>query len=129
MRVAELEGLSDDERAAIFYVSLLAWVGCVADAHEMGKWFGDDMALRADSYLVDLTGLPMMRFMIGHVASGSSPVRRLTMICRFASDSDPRCATRCSRRSSVGTARARQPGWRAARSPASCGSFTWRTTS
>ena len=43
MRMAELEGLSDDERAAIFYVSLLAWVGCVADAHEMGKWFGDDM--------------------------------------------------------------------------------------
>src|SRR5204863_1458468 len=38
---------------------------------------------RADSYLVDLTGLPMMRFMIGHVASGSSPIRRLTMIGRF----------------------------------------------
>src|SRR5487761_547054 len=83
MRVGDLEGLSDDERAAIFYVSLLAWVGCVADAHEMGKWFGDDMAVRADSYLVDLTGLPMMRFMIGHVASGSSPIRRLTMIGRF----------------------------------------------
>ena len=83
LRMAELEGLSDDERAAIFYVSLLAWVGCVADAHEMGKWFGDDMAVRADSYLVDLTGLPMMRFMIGHVASGSSPIRRLTMIGRF----------------------------------------------
>lgn len=82
-RVAELEGLSDDERAAIFYVSLLAWVGCVADAHEMGKWFGNDLAVRADSYLVDMTGLPMMRFMIGHVASGSSPIRRLTMIGRF----------------------------------------------
>ena len=83
LRMAELEGLSDDERTAIFYVSLLAWVGCVADAHEMGKWFGDDMAVRADSYLVDLTGLPMMRFMISHVASGSSPIRRLTMIGRF----------------------------------------------
>ena len=83
MRVAELEGLSDDQRAAIFYVSLLAWVGCVADAHEMGKWFGDDMAVRADSYLLDMTGRPMMRFMIGHIASGSSPIRRLTMIGRF----------------------------------------------
>ncbi|MGB8651481.1 MAG: HD domain-containing phosphohydrolase [Mycobacteriales bacterium] len=83
LRVAELEGLTDDERAAIFYVSLLAWVGCVADAHEMGKWFGDDTAVRADSYLVDLTGLPMMRFMLGHVGSGSSPIRRLTMIGRF----------------------------------------------
>jgi HD-GYP domain-containing protein (c-di-GMP phosphodiesterase class II) len=83
LRVAELEGLSDEELAAIFYVSLLAWVGCVSDAHEMGKWFGDDMAVRADSYPVDLTGLPMMRFMLGHVASGSSPIRRLTMIGRF----------------------------------------------
>jgi HD-GYP domain-containing protein (c-di-GMP phosphodiesterase class II) len=83
LRVADLEGLSDGERAAIFYVSLLAWVGCVADAHEMGKWFGNDMAVRADSYLVDMTGLPMMRFMIGHVATGSSPIRRLTMIGRF----------------------------------------------
>jgi HD-GYP domain-containing protein (c-di-GMP phosphodiesterase class II) len=83
MRVADLEGLSDDERAAIFYVSLLAWVGCVADAYEMGKWFGDDTAIHADSYLVDMTGLPMMRFMIGHVASGSSPIRRFTMIGRF----------------------------------------------
>src|SRR5881398_3034067 len=83
LRMAELEGLDDDELAAIFYVSLLAWVGCLADAHEMGKWFGDDMAVRADSYFVDLTGLPMMRFMIGHVASGSSPVRRLTMIGRL----------------------------------------------
>jgi len=58
-------------------------VGCVADAHEMGKWFGDDMQIRADSYLVDMTGMPMMRFMLGHVGSGSSPIRRLTMIGRF----------------------------------------------
>ena len=83
MRMAELEGLTDDERTAIFYVSLLAWVGCVADAHEMGKWFGNDMTVRADSYLVDMTGLPMMHFMIGHIAAGSSPIRRLTVIGRF----------------------------------------------
>ena len=83
LRMADLDGLSEDERAAIFYVSLLAWVGCVADAHEMGKWFGDDTAIHADSYLVDMTGLPMMRFMLGHVARGSSPIRRFTMIGRF----------------------------------------------
>ncbi|MDP9300247.1 MAG: LuxR family transcriptional regulator, partial [Actinomycetota bacterium] len=49
----------------------------------MGKWFGDDRTVRADSYLVDMTGLPMMRFMLGHVGSGSSPIRRLTMIGKF----------------------------------------------
>ena len=83
MRMAELEGLSDDERAAIFYVSLFAWVGCVADSYEMGKWFGDDTTLRAESYLLDKSGLSLMRFMIGHVARGSTPIRRLTMIGRF----------------------------------------------
>jgi HD-GYP domain-containing protein (c-di-GMP phosphodiesterase class II) len=83
MRMAGLEGLSEEERAAIFYISLLIWVGCVSDSHEMGKWFGDDTAVRADSYLVDMTGMPMMRFMIGHVASGSAPIHRLTMVGRF----------------------------------------------
>ena len=83
LRMAEFEGLSDDERAAIFYVSLIAWVGCVADAHEMGKWFFDDTAIHADSYLVDMTGLPMMRFMLSHLGSGGSPMGRLTAIGRF----------------------------------------------
>ena len=33
----------------MFYVSLLAWVGCISDSHELSKWFGDDIALRSDS--------------------------------------------------------------------------------
>lgn len=37
LRMADQEGMSDDERAAISYVPLLAWVGCPADAYEMGK--------------------------------------------------------------------------------------------
>ena len=45
-----LAGLSEDERAAAYYVSLLGWVGCVADSHEMARWFGDDTAIRAASY-------------------------------------------------------------------------------
>src|SRR5260370_18376836 len=49
----------------------------------MGKWLGDDMGVRGDSYLVALPGMTMMRFMVGHVAAGSSPIRRLTMIGRF----------------------------------------------
>lgn len=77
MRMADLEGLPDDERAAIYYISRLAWVGCVADAHEMGKWFGDDMAVRADSSMIDKTGLAFIRFMIGHVAAGGAPISSL----------------------------------------------------
>ena len=68
-RIAELHGLSDMERACVLHVSLemTAWVGCVADSHELAHWFGDDLALRADSYSVDKTGLPMLRFMVDHL--------------------------------------------------------------
>jgi hypothetical protein len=82
-RLAALAGLDDAARRSIFYVSLLAWVGCVSDSHEMAKWFGDDRVLRADSYEVDKVGLPMIRFMVDHVAAGSGSFRRLSMVGRF----------------------------------------------
>ena len=82
-RLASLAGMSQREQAAAFYVSLLAWVGCVADSHEMAHWFGDDRQLRADSYSIDKVGLPMLRFMLGHVAAGAAPMRRVAMVGRF----------------------------------------------
>jgi HD-GYP domain-containing protein (c-di-GMP phosphodiesterase class II) len=82
-RLAALAGLGEYEQAAVFHVSLLAWVGCVADSHEMAHWFGDDRQLRADSYSVDKVGLPMLRFMLGHVGTGAAPMRRVAMVGRF----------------------------------------------
>lgn len=54
--------LSDDERAAVYYVTLLGWVGCVADSHEMARWIGDHTTIRAASFTVDRAGMTMMRF-------------------------------------------------------------------
>jgi len=82
-RLAKLAGFDEDEQAATFYVSLLAWVGCIADSHELAHWFGDDRQIRADSYQVDKVGLPMMRMMLSHVGAGSGPVRRMTVLGRF----------------------------------------------
>ncbi len=82
-RLAGVAGLSEDAQAEVFYVSLLAWVGCVADSHELSHWFGDDRQLRADSYQVDKAGLPMLRFLMGHLAPGGAPLRRVTMTGRF----------------------------------------------
>ena len=48
-RLAALAGLSDAQQVAIYYTSLLAWVGCVSDSHELAKWFGDEAHLRAAS--------------------------------------------------------------------------------
>jgi HD-GYP domain-containing protein (c-di-GMP phosphodiesterase class II) len=85
-RLAAAAGLSGREQRLVCYVSLLAWVGCIADSHELARWFGDDLRLRADSYQVDKAGLPLMRFMLGHVGAGAPPLRRLTMIGRFLAE-------------------------------------------
>ncbi len=82
-RLAAAVGLSEGERAAAFYVSLLAWVGCVADSHELSRWFDDDNQIRAASYEVDRAGLPMMRFLLGHLALGGSPLQRVSMVGQF----------------------------------------------
>lgn len=79
-RLARRAGI---EEASTFYVSLMAWVGCIADSHELATWFGDDLKMRADSYRVDKAGLPMLRLMVTHLGAGSAPMRRLTLIGRF----------------------------------------------
>ena len=79
LRLAERVGLDEHERAAAYYVALLAWVGCTADSHELAAWFGDDIALRADTYELDLAGLPMMGFMLRRVGAGRPPLRRARM--------------------------------------------------
>jgi HD-GYP domain-containing protein (c-di-GMP phosphodiesterase class II) len=76
MRLSEQLGLDESERAVVYYVGLLACVGCYADAHEQARWFGDDIALKADIYGVDLAGLPMMAFMMRHVGAGEAPHHR-----------------------------------------------------
>jgi hypothetical protein len=45
-RLGESLGLSEAERAAVYYTAL-AWVGCGSDSHELAVWFGDDIAFRA----------------------------------------------------------------------------------
>ena len=82
-RLAALAGLPDDEQAAAYYVALLAWVGCVADSHEMASWFGDDTQIRAASYEVNRAGLPMLRFLLASLATDGSPVRRISTTSQF----------------------------------------------
>jgi HD-GYP domain-containing protein (c-di-GMP phosphodiesterase class II) len=91
-RLAATAGLPSEQQTAVFYVSLLAWVGCVSDSHELAAWFGNDLRLRADSYKVDKAGLPRVRFALDHVGEGSGSVRRLTMIGRFLTGGPGRVA-------------------------------------
>lgn len=77
-------GIEADGRGSLYYVVTLAWVGCVADTPEVASFFGDDIAFRADSYEVDLAGLPMYWFMLQHIGAGSPPVQRAKLAARLA---------------------------------------------
>ena len=77
--LAERLGLDEADRAAVYYVAMLAWVGCTADSHELAHQFGDDLALRADAHRVDLAGLPMVGFLLRRVGTGRPPLRRAGM--------------------------------------------------
>ncbi|HET6908960.1 MAG TPA: HD domain-containing phosphohydrolase [Mycobacteriales bacterium] len=83
LRLGEMLGLDEAQRAEVYYVGLLACVGCFADAHEQARWFGDDISLKADTYAVDFAGLPMMKLMVGHVGSGLPAQRRAGRVAAF----------------------------------------------
>ena len=72
-------GVEPGERGALYYVTTLAWVGCVADTPEVAAVFGDDIRFRRDSYDVDFAGLPMLGFMLRHIGAGSPPLHRLRL--------------------------------------------------
>ena len=69
-RIAERMGLDAQQRATVYYANLVGWIGCHADSHELSALFGDDIAFRADTYGVDMTGLPFLRLMVSHVGRG-----------------------------------------------------------
>jgi hypothetical protein len=78
-RLGDRLGLDPAERGALYYVSTLAWVGCVADTPEVAAWFGDDIGFRSGYYDVDLAGLPMLGFMLRHVGAGNPALYRLRL--------------------------------------------------
>jgi len=78
-RLGDRIGLEADERGSLYYVTTLAWVGCVADTPEVAAVFGDDIVFRRDYYEVDFSGLPLLGFMLRHVGAGSPPLHRLRL--------------------------------------------------
>jgi hypothetical protein len=74
--LGDLFWLDDSERLVVYYVALLAWVGCHADSYEQARWFGDDISARADVYTTELIGINKARFVMRHVGAGAPPARR-----------------------------------------------------
>src|SRR3954452_11664606 len=86
LRLAERLGLDETTRGVVYYVGLIAWVGCHVDAYEQAKGFGDDMALKADAHHVDLAGLRARAFVVSHVGAGRGLVDRARLGVKFVRD-------------------------------------------
>lgn len=85
--LAERIGLADDDREAVFFGSLVAWVGCHVDAYEQAKWFGDEMALKADFRGVDFANAasgPL--FMLRHLGGGMPLRQRVGLVPSFVGE-------------------------------------------
>jgi HD-GYP domain-containing protein (c-di-GMP phosphodiesterase class II) len=76
LRMSERLGLDESERAVLYYSGLLAWVGCHTDAYEQAKWFGDDIAVKADGFLVDEAG---PAFLLSHLGAGKPLLERVRL--------------------------------------------------
>jgi HD-GYP domain-containing protein (c-di-GMP phosphodiesterase class II)/DNA-binding CsgD family transcriptional regulator len=86
LRLAERLGLDDATRAVVYYVGLISWVGCHVDAYEQAKWFGDDLALKADARDVDMAGLAASAFVMSHIGAGRGLMHRARLGVEFVGD-------------------------------------------
>jgi HD-GYP domain-containing protein (c-di-GMP phosphodiesterase class II)/DNA-binding CsgD family transcriptional regulator len=85
LHLAERAGLDESEQFVVYYTSMLAWVGCHVDAYEQAKWFGDDLALKADFRRVDFSSPGVQRlFILRHLGSGASLPTRVGVGVDFA---------------------------------------------
>lgn len=85
-RIADRLGLQREQRDCVYYSTLIMWIGCHADSHEFAQWFGDDIAVRHDSYLVDWAGLPYYRFIAGNIGRGEPLSHRLSTLATLFVD-------------------------------------------
>src|SRR3982751_1945829 len=85
-RLADRLGLTREQRDTTFHATLVMWIGCHADSHEYVRWFGEDITVKREAYLVDWAGLPYMRFLLGNIAHGSPLPQRAKLIARLARD-------------------------------------------
>ena len=84
LRICELAGLEEEDRAAVYYATLLVNVGCHTDAHEQARWFGDDIAMRATKYQHEPLSAADIASMLRLVGGGGTPLHRVRVALDFA---------------------------------------------
>ena len=76
-RLAEQLELDEHQRACVFWVTLLAMVGCTAPSHEMAALFGDDIELRRGVYDIGPSPMAMPRYFLSRAGSDGGAGRRM----------------------------------------------------
>jgi HD-GYP domain-containing protein (c-di-GMP phosphodiesterase class II) len=84
LRLAELLGLSDEDRRTVYYTALLVNVGCHSDAHEQAKWFSDDIAMKSGKYSHETRSLSDARAMLRLFGAGQPMLHRFRLGIEFA---------------------------------------------
>jgi HD-GYP domain-containing protein (c-di-GMP phosphodiesterase class II) len=81
IELAERMGLTKDEISEVFYVALLRFLGCTADAHEIAELFGgDDLAERRTAATALGGSPPELARAILRVGTGQRPLRRAELL-------------------------------------------------
>ncbi len=81
IELAERMGLTKGEISEVFYVALLRFLGCTADAHEVADFFGgDDLAERRAAAQLMGGSPPELARVILRVGSGQGPLRRAELL-------------------------------------------------
>src|SRR5215831_2858816 len=82
IELAERMGLTKGEISEVFYVALLRFLGCTADAHETAEMFGGDdlIARRASAPLIGGSPPELARVILLRVGSGQGPLRRAKLL-------------------------------------------------
>lgn len=83
LRIADLLRLDASDRHIVYYSGLLAWVGCFSDAYEQSKWFTDDLAMKADAYVM---ASGPVGFFLSHLGAGKSLPDRFRLGVLFLGD-------------------------------------------
>jgi HD-GYP domain-containing protein (c-di-GMP phosphodiesterase class II) len=82
LRLAEQAGVDEEGRSAVYFTALLINVGCHADAHEQAKWFGDDLAVKANKYKHG-PGLVAAAASMRMIGAGKPPLHRFRLGLEF----------------------------------------------
>jgi HD-GYP domain-containing protein (c-di-GMP phosphodiesterase class II) len=76
-RLADKLDLDQDARTTIYWVTLLAMVGCTASSHEMTAIFGDDIELRHGLFDVGPSQFAVPRYFMSRAGGDGGPMRKV----------------------------------------------------